>query len=88
MCLCTEKLQGCYMAARLLSVSRRVGAHLRHEGPAGGLLWDSNPQPLKTFVSRGAGSTTEPFPTDKPTSYITRPSENSSYSFRKISPKS
>ena len=26
-----------YMAARLLSVSRQVGAHLWHEGPAGGL---------------------------------------------------
>ena len=44
---------------RLLSVSRQVGAHLWHEGPAGGLQWDSNPQPLNTSVSRGAGSTTE-----------------------------
>ena len=48
--------------ARLLSVSRQVGAHLWHEGPAGGLQWDLNPQPLNTCVSRGAGSTTEPSP--------------------------
>ena len=49
--------------ARLPSVSRQVGAHLWHDGPAGGLQWDSNPQFLNISVSRGAGSTTEPSPT-------------------------
>ena len=46
--------------ARLLSISRQVGAHLWHEGPAGGLQWDLNPQPLNTSVYRSADSTTEP----------------------------
>ena len=46
--------------ARLLSVSWQVEAHLWHESPVGGLQWDSNPQPLNTYVSRGAGSTAEP----------------------------
>ena len=49
--------------ARLLSVSRQVRAHLWHEGPAGGLQWDSNQRSLNTFMSRRAGSTTEPSPT-------------------------
>ena len=48
--------------ARLLSVSRQVGARLWHEGPAGGLQRDVSPQLLKTCVSRGVGSTTEPSP--------------------------
>ena len=64
MYLCTEKLQclkgeAAIRGARLLSVSRQVGAHLWHEGPAGGLQWDLNPQPLDIFISRSAGSTTE-----------------------------
>ena len=68
MCLRTEKLQclkgeAAICGARLLSVSRQVGAHLWHKGPVGGLQRDSNPQPLNTFVSRGEGSTTEPSPT-------------------------
>ena len=36
------------------------------EGLAGDLQWDSNSQPLNTFMSRGAGSTTEPSPTPYP----------------------
>ena len=34
-----------------------------YKGPAGGLQWDSNPQYLNTYVSRGAGSTTDLSPT-------------------------
>ena len=68
MCLNTEKLQclkgeAAIYGVRLLSVSRQVGAHLWHEGPAAGLQWDSNPQPLNASGSRGAGSTTELSPT-------------------------
>ena len=36
--------------ARLLSVSRQVGAHLWREDPAGGLQWDSNLRPLTTMI--------------------------------------
>ena len=61
----TEKLQcrtgeAAIGGARLLSVSRQVGAHPWHEGPAGRLQWNSNSEPLNTCVSRGAGSTTKP----------------------------
>ena len=64
----TEKLQclrgeAAICSARLLSVSRHVGAHLWREGPVGGLPWDSNPQPLNTCLSRGTGSTAELSPT-------------------------
>ena len=47
----TEKLhEAVICGARLFSVSRQVGAHLWHEGRAGALQWDSNPQP-PTLVS-------------------------------------
>ena len=47
MCVRTEKLQclkgeAAICGARLLSVSRQVGAHWWHEGPAKGLQWYLN----------------------------------------------
>ena len=60
MYLCAEKLRclknrATICSARLLSIARQVGAYLWHEGPAGGLQWDS--------MSRGADVTTEASPT-------------------------
>ena len=63
MCLRTDILQclegeAAICGTRLLSVSTQVGAHLWHEGPTGGLLWDSNAQLLNTSVCRGICFTT------------------------------